>query len=75
MPKRDKWWQYKVALALAKAEADLTYDDIGAALGTSERTVRRYFASPGRMALDTMQRLHRVLGLDAATVRDTLPVT
>ena len=70
----DKYWRYRVALAVAKADNDLTFEDIAVSLGVSERTVRRYYNDPGRMDLDIMQRLHRAIGLDAETVRSVLPV-
>ena len=72
---KDKYWQYRVVLAIAKADNDLTYEDIGKSLGISERTIRRYFVDPGRMNLRTMARLHKAIGLDAATAQSVLPIT
>ena len=71
---KDKYWQYRVVISIAKADRDLTFEDIGISLGISERTVRRYFDDPGRMDLRTMSRLHKAIGLDAATARSVLPM-
>lgn len=53
---------------------DYGTEELAARMGISPPTVRRYIREPGRMQMDTMRKLNRVLDIEAEQARAYLAV-
>ena len=52
----------------------ITIIDMAARLGVTPNTMSRYIKEPGGMRLDTIRKLHRILGIPAEEARDRIPM-
>ena len=71
---RDPYEDY-VGLILQRMRAEeLDLTSLAERIGISRQTLRAYLRDPGSMRLDTVRKVHRVLGIRAEQARDRIPM-
>lgn len=72
--RRDPHEKYRALILGRMATNEMSIHEVARRLGRSVPTVRRYIKDPGKMTLDAIGKLNRILDIDAEAARNALAV-
>lgn len=71
---KDVYFRYR-ALVLGMAKANnMTKQELCGKIGVCPKTLNGYLSNPGKMPLDCMRKINRILGISAEEARAVLPM-
>lgn len=71
---QDAFYKYR-CLVLGTASANgISKCELGGKVGVCPKTLNSYLENPGKMPLDIMRRINRILGISAEDARAALPM-